>query len=304
MTQRSTFRPGASHAAGDPPAPGPDRPRFGSSLQAPARRRPLLLRVRTAALPWVLGAASLCQAADGVDQPEHGAVRYAIGPTFTSAWGGIDHPLQVRPSAGIAYGRWKFGSIPSDQWLQFSGLFKEPAVSYEALRTERRNVGLSLRLHDLERQETRDTLPSGNTTIRGRAIFSYVLDEHWGASAEVTQDLQNRGDGTTLSGGLVRGVNIGGQQRLFFSGSLTWATGEHWTTVYRDRMPPGDRFGSTLGSIGVGVTWRHWIDETRVFWISFSVARPISDIARVVDPQLQYRSEFGVKWIGRFRLTE
>lgn len=251
-----------------------------------------------------LAIAAASQAGERPESPVEREFRYAIGPKLSNAWGGIDHPVQFRPSAGIAYGRWKFGSIPSDQWLQLSGLFKEPSLSYDALRTERRNVGVSLRLHDLDRQETLDVLPSRRTTIRGRLIFSYVLSEHWSLAAEATQDLQQRGDGTTAGLGVTRGFELGGRQRLFLSASSTWATGEHWSNVYRDQLPADTRARSTLGGLGVGATYRHWLSDSWVAWTSISASRPIGDLTRLVEPRYEYRSEIGVKWLGRFRLSE
>ena len=262
-----------------------------------------LRRVATGALAAVpIGAAS--QAVDPAANPAHGELRYAIGPKFSSTWGGVDHPIKVRPSAGIAYGRWKLGSIPSDQWLQLSGLFKEPALSYDALRTARRNIGVSLRLHDLDRQESSDGLPSRRTTIRGRLVFSYVLTEQWSLLVEATQDLQRRGDGTTAGIGLARGIELGARQRLSLSASTTWATGEHWSNVYRKQLRADTQARSTLGGIGVGATYRHWLGDSWILWTSISASRPIGDLTRLVESRYEYRSEIGVKWLGRFRLTE
>lgn len=233
--------------------------------------------------------------------PERRSFQYAIGPKVSTAWGGIEAPARVLPSIGLAYGRWKFGSIPTDQGLQLNGLFSEPAVSYDALRTDRRNIGVSLRAQNLDRQEASDALSIKNMTLRGRLIFSYALMQDWTFAAEVTQDLLQRGDGTTASVGLVRGIDLGGRQRLFLSTSTTWANADHWNNAYRKRLPEDGDIRSTLGGLGAGATYRYWLSDSWLFWTGISVSRPIGDITRLLEPRLEYRSEIGFRWVSRAR---
>jgi len=204
---------------------------------------------------------------------------------------------------GLAYGRWKFGSVPSDQGLRFSGLFKEPSLSYEAFQSARRSLGLSFRLHDLDRKENWDGLPSGKTTLRGRLMFSYVLTEQWAVSTELTQDLQQRGDGTTLGLGVVRGFDLGRGQRLFLSAKGTWATGDHWANAYPNQLDPDQPHSAMFGRFGVGATWRRWFGSDWLAWSSVSASRPVADLARWVDPEIEYRLEIGVKFVGQFKIA-
>jgi hypothetical protein len=234
------------------------------------------------------------------DRLEHGHLRYAIGARVGTSWGGVDLPARARPSVGLAYGRWKFGSVPSDQGLRFSGLFREPSLTYEAFQTARRSLGLSFRLHDLERKENWDGLPSGKTTLRGRLLFSYALTDQWMIATEITQDLQQRGDGTTAGLGLVRGIDLGRGQRLFLSTIATWATGDHWAGVYREQLDPANPPSSMFGRVGVGATWRRWFGSHWLAWTSLSAARPVADLARRVDTEPEYRLELGVKFVSSF----
>jgi hypothetical protein len=116
--------------------------------------------------------------------------------------------LSMRPVLGLRYGRWRFGHPTGTEWLRFSGYRKESNLAYQWRDDERLKVGLSLRVQNLQDNRTFDGFSSGQNTARGRVSVNYRLDPRWSLGSDLTQDLMNRGDGTTLSVGASYGLPL------------------------------------------------------------------------------------------------
>ncbi len=125
--------------------------------------------------------------------------------------------LVLRPVLGLRYGRWRLGHATGDEWLQFSGYRKEANLAYELRDQEGLKVDLSLRIQNLQDNSSFDGFSSGKNTLRGRVSINYRLNERWSLGTDLTQDLMDRGDGTTLSGGLSYNLPLSTRSALSLS---------------------------------------------------------------------------------------
>jgi hypothetical protein len=56
---------------------------------------------------------------------------------------------KLRPVLGLRYGKWRVGIGDGEEWLRFNSFRKEPSLSYQWVEKRNFNLGLSLRVHNL-----------------------------------------------------------------------------------------------------------------------------------------------------------
>ena len=141
--------------------------------------------------------------------------RYTLGMKLKTRELANGHTeLVLRPVLGVRYGRWRLGHATGDEWLAFSGYLKESNLAYQLRDDERLKVALSLRIQNLQDNSSFDGFSSGKKTLRARVSANYQLNKRWSVGTDMTQDLMDRGDGTTLSVGASYGLPLSERSAL------------------------------------------------------------------------------------------
>ena len=226
--------------------------------------------------------------------------RYALGlklKTRELANGHTD--LALRPVLGVRYGRWRLGHATGDEWLTFSGYRKESNLAYQLRDDERLKVALSLRVQNLQDNSSFDGFSSGKNTLRARVGVNYQLNKRWSVGTDVTQDLMDRGDGTTLSVGASYGLPLSERSALSLSGGVEWATADHWATQLRLLPPPPGGWHSGLGSVGLGMSYRYAFTPQWAWFGSVGSSRHLGQVNAVSPSALSWSGQVGVLYFSR-----
>lgn len=107
--------------------------------------------------------------------------------------------FKLRPTVGLRYGRWRIGTVDSSSWTRFGQALQDNSLTYDWLKDAKWQTSLSASVINLEKDATFDVFRSGRKTLRARATLDYKFNRRWVLGLNMTQDLFNRGDGTTLS---------------------------------------------------------------------------------------------------------
>ena len=226
--------------------------------------------------------------------------RYAVGlklKTLDLADARTD--LALRPVLGVHYGRWRLGHATGDEWLTFSGYRKESNLAYQLRDDERLKVALSLRVQNLQYNSGFDGFSSGKNTLRARVSANYQLNKRWSVGTDVTQDLMDRGDGTTLSVGASYGLPLSERSALSLSGGVEWATADHWATQLRLLPPPPGGWHSGLGSVGLGMSYRYALTPQWAWFGSVGSSRHLGQVNAVSPSALSWSGQVGVLYFSR-----
>ena len=207
--------------------------------------------------------------------------------------------LILRPVLGLRYGRWRIGHPTGTEWLSFSGYRKESNLAYQWRDDDRLKVGLSLRVHNLQDNRSFDGFSSGQNTLRGRVSVNYKLDRHWSLGSDLTQDLMDRGDGTTLSVGAAYGLPLSDRSALSLSAGLNWATADHWATQWRKAPAPAEPWHSGLGSLGVGMSYRYALTPQWAWFGTLGSSRPLGQVQTVSPHNLNWQGQLGLLYFSR-----
>ncbi len=139
-----------------------------------------------------------------------------------------------------------------DEWLAFSGYRKEANLAYQLRDDARLKIDLSFRVQNLKDNSNFDGFSSGKNTLRGRVGVNYQINKRWSVGTDVTQDLLNRGDGTTLSVGASYGLPLSERSTLSLSAGVNWATADHWGYPAAPVAPSTRGLACGLGLGGFG----------------------------------------------------
>lgn len=244
----------------------------------------------------LIGASCANAAGDVAEAP----FRYAVGLKADMSTGGLQEGVSARPSVGLSYGRWKLGSVPDDRWLQYGAIFKEPTVSFDALQGDKYQLGISLRIHNIDKQQSWDGFAGGRHTVRGRVFGSRTLTSNLSVAGELTQDLQGRGDGTTLSAGIVSAIPLSERGKVFVSIASTWASASHWQSLYaRGASQPDENWSPGFGHIVAAATFRQWIGPHWMWYVVPQISLPVSQIHRQTSYATELRLHASLKWVGQ-----
>lgn len=207
--------------------------------------------------------------------------------------------LSMRPVLGLRYGRWRFGHPTGTEWLRFSGYRKESNLAYQWRDDERLKVGLSLRVQNLQDNRTFDGFSSGQNTARGRVSVNYRLDPRWSLGSDLTQDLMNRGDGTTLSVGASYGLPLNDRSAISWSAGVNWATADHWATQWRLAPVPEGGWHAGLGSLGFGMSYRYALTPQWAWFGTLGSSRPVGQVRDISPNPLSWSGQVGVLYFSR-----
>jgi hypothetical protein len=207
--------------------------------------------------------------------------------------------LALRPVLGFRYGRWRLGHATGDEWLAFSGYRKESNLAYQLRDDERLKVALSLRIQNLQDNSSFDGFSSGKNTLRARVGVNYALNKRWSVGTDMTQDLMDRGDGTTLSVGASYGLPLSERSALSLSGGVEWATADHWATQLRLLPPPPGGWHSGLGSVGLGLSYRYAFTPQWAWFGTVGSSRHLGQVHAVSPSTLSWNGQIGVLYFSR-----
>jgi hypothetical protein len=207
--------------------------------------------------------------------------------------------LALRPVLGVRYGRWRLGYATGDEWLAFSGYRKEANLAYQLRDDERLKVDLSLRVQNLQDNSSFDGFSSGKNTLRARVGVNYQVNKRWSVGTDVTQDLMDRGDGTTLSVGASYGLPLSERSTLSLSAGVNWATADHWATQLRLLPPPPGGWHAGLGSVGLGMSYRYAFTPQWAWFGTVGSSRHLGQVDTVSPSTLSWSGQVGVLYFSR-----
>ena len=207
--------------------------------------------------------------------------------------------LALRPVLGLRYGRWRLGHATGDEWLAFSGYRKEANLAYQLRDDERMKVDLSFRIQNLQDNSSFDGFSSGKNTLRARVGVNYQLNKRWSVGTDVTQDLMDRGDGTTLSVGASYGLPLSDRSTLSLSAGVNWATADHWASQLRLLPPPAGGWHAGLGSLGLGLGYRYALTPQWAWFGTVGSSRHLGQVDAVSPSTLSWSGQIGVLYFSR-----
>lgn len=207
--------------------------------------------------------------------------------------------LALRPVLGLRYGRWRLGYATGDEWLKFSGYRKEANVAYELRDDDKLNIALSARVQNLQDNSSFDGFASGKNTVRARVSVGYQLNRHWSIGSDITQDLMNRGDGTTLSMGLSYLWPLSDHSSLSLSSGATWATADHWATQMRLLPQPPGGWHAGLGELGLGMSYRYALTRQWAWFGTLGTSRHLGQVNEVSPSPLSWNGQIGLLYFSR-----
>jgi hypothetical protein len=232
--------------------------------------------------------------------------RYVIG---VRASGGVSpddiSSRRVRPEIGLSYGRWRLGfNADQERWVGARSRGGSSAIGYSLPARGNISADLSLRLKNLSGNDGSSSLVSpGRRALILQGRLSMPLVDPWTASLSATQDISDKGDGTTLALGVSRAWVLSPQSSLSWGTALTWGTGEHWRTPYElQRNPPAgyQQIGNGLGSLSSGLTYRQSLTKNWAWFVGGSVYQNQGDLRRFSGSGVGWTAQTGLLWFGEF----
>ena len=176
------------------------------------------------------------------------------------------HPgqLGLRPMIGLRYGRWRTGVVDGESWHRFGQIVNDNNLTYDLLDSVNWRTSLSASIVNLQRDSTFDAVQSGRKTVRGRATIDYLGWSHWSVGLILTQDLMDRGAGTSLSPSVTYRQALSENSTILLSQSFTWAKSDIWRyTAPADpavNLDQASRWGTSMDtSLTLRQRWKaHW----------------------------------------------
>lgn len=203
------------------------------------------------------------------------------------------------PIIGLSYKRWRLGIGDGKEWLRFNSFRKDPSLSYQWIDQENINLGLSLRIHNLNSGEAFDAFEPGKQTVRSRVFSNIHVTNRWIAGLEWTQDVLNRGDSSTITPGLSFAIPVADQRELIFNAGITWAPAEHWRTAQASHHEGLHTLKTGVGSIGAGVNYKRSFSKQWAWYSSISVNKDVGNVARLSGPHTTVNSQVGILYFER-----
>lgn len=184
--------------------------------------------------------------------------------------------LRLRPTIGLRYGRWRIGAVDNQTWHRFGQALQDSNLTYDWLDSPQWQTSLSASVVNLDQDRTFDALRSGRKTLRAKASLDYTVDRHWTLGLSMTQDLFNRGDGTTLSPALTYRKTLDNDSAVLLSTYTTWGTASHWQSEAGRTSGSALRQTAGLGSWGAQITHRRRWSPQWAYFTQLSTSRLIA----------------------------
>jgi hypothetical protein len=206
---------------------------------------------------------------------------------------------KLRPVLGLRYGRWRVGIGDGQEWLRFNSFRKEPSLSYQWIEKNDISLGLSMRIHNLNTNESFDVFESGRKTLRSRVLANVRITDRWSAGVEWTQDVLNRGDSSTLGLGVSYAWPLSNHSELSLSSGLTWAPAEHWRTAAGIHRIGAGGLTTGTGSVGSGLSYKHSLSRRWAWYSTLGINKEVGNVAKLSGPHSLVNGQIGLLYFDR-----
>jgi hypothetical protein len=200
------------------------------------------------------------------------------------------------PIIGLSYKRWRLGIGDGKEWLRFNSFRKDPSLSYQWIEQRNLNLGVSIRIHNLN---SGDAFETGSKTLRSRVFSNLHITSRWAIGVEWTQDVLNRGDSSTLTSGLSYSIPVTDDRELTFNSGVTWAPAEHWRSARASDFEKLHTLKTGVGSIGVGVNYKRSFSKQLAWYSSIGLNKDVRNMARLSGPHTAVNSQIGILYFER-----
>ena len=226
---------------------------------------------------------------------------YTLGTRLKSNdLGDWQNTARVRPVIGLRYGKWQLGIGDGRAWRNLGQFGSEPTLSYQVMDEQDLNIGLSMRVHNVSTGESFDVFEGGKNTLRTRVMLHRKINQRWRFNADWTQDVLNKGDGTTLNLGLSYAWPVFQQSELILHADSTWATAEHWRNS-GSQFKTGSLNLVTSGfqKVSAGLTFKQSLSRHWAWYSSFAISQPIAELKRISGSNEIASGQIGILYFKR-----
>ena len=226
---------------------------------------------------------------------------YTLGTRLKSNdMGDWQNTARVRPVIGLRYGKWQLGIGDGRAWRNLGQFGSEPTLSYQFTDEHDVNIGLSMRVHNVSTGESFDVFEGGKNTLRSRVMLHRKINQRWRFNADWTQDVLNRGDGTTLNLGLSYAWPVFQQSELILHADSTWATAEHWRNS-GSQFKTGSLNLVTSGfqKVSAGLTFKQSLSRHWAWYSSFAISHPIAELKKISGSNEIASGQIGILYFKR-----
>ena len=226
---------------------------------------------------------------------------YTLGTRLKSNdLGDWQNTARVRPVIGLRYGKWQLGIGDGRAWRNLGQFGSEPTLSYQVMDEQDLNIGLSMRVHNVSTGESFDVFEGGKNTLRTRVMVHRKINQRWRFNADWTQDVLNKGDGTTLNLGLSYAWPVFQQSELILHADSTWATAEHWRNS-GSQFKTGSLNLVTSGfqKVSAGLTFKQSLSRHWAWYSSFAISQPVAELKRISGSNEIASGQIGILYFKR-----
>lgn len=226
---------------------------------------------------------------------------YTLGTRLKSNdLGDWQNTARVRPVIGLRYGKWQLGIGDGRGWRNLGQFGSEPTLSYQVMDEQDLNIGLSMRVHNVSTGESFDVFEGGKNTLRTRVMLHRKINKRWRFNADWTQDVLNKGDGTTLNLGLSYAWPVFQQSELILHADSTWATAEHWrNSGSQFKTGPLNLVTTGFQKVSAGLTFKQSISRHWAWYSSFAISQPIAELKRISGSNEIASGQIGILYFKR-----
>jgi len=227
-------------------------------------------------------------------------IYYTLGTRLKSNdMGDWKNTARVRPVIGLRYGKWQLGIGDGRAWRNLGQFGSEPTLSYQVMDEPDLNIGLSMRVHNVSTGESFDVFEGGKNTLRTRVMMHRKINKRWRLNGDWTQDILNKGDGTTLNLGLSYAWPVFQQSELILHADSTWATAEHWrNSASHVKQGPLDLVSTGFQKVSAGLTFKQSISRHWAWYSSFAISQPIAELKKVQAREIS-SGQIGILYFQR-----
>ena len=227
-------------------------------------------------------------------------IYYTLGTRLKSYdMGDWQNTARVRPVIGLRYGKWQLGIGDGRAWRNLGQFGSEPTLSYQVMDEPDLNIGLSMRVHNVSTGESFDAFEGGKNTLRTRVMMHRKINKRWRLNGDWTQDILNKGDGTTLNLGLSYAWPVFQQSELILHADSTWATAEHWrNSALYAKQGPLDLVSTGFQKVSAGLTFKQTISRHWAWYSTFAISQPIAELKKVQAREIS-SGQIGILYFQR-----
>ena len=227
-------------------------------------------------------------------------IYYTLGTRLKSNdMGDWKNTARVRPVIGLRYGKWQLGIGDGRAWRNLGQFGSEPTLSYQVMDEPDLNIGLSMRVHNVSTGESFDVFEGGKNTLRTRVMMHRKINKRWRLNGDWTQDILNKGDGTTLNLGLSYAWPVFQQSELILHADSTWATAEHWrNSALYAKQGSLDLVSTGFQKVSAGLTFKQSISRHWAWYSTFAISQPIAELKKVQAREIS-SGQIGILYFQR-----